>query len=138
MSHPAGGSRRPRRRSAWMSRSWLPANASWARTTPTPCNRAATSPAPTRPRAAPANHYANPQPVDVDSRTGIRTRSDQFVTSPVFRSAVRSSPENRGVVNPCGSHPARTRTGSGSAAPPYYQMVSSSLGSMGASTTTVH
>ena len=41
------------RRSACTSRSWPPANASWARTTPTPWPRATTSPSPTRPRAAP-------------------------------------------------------------------------------------
>ena len=44
---------RTERRSACTSRPWPPANASWARTTPTPCPRATTSPSPTRPRAVP-------------------------------------------------------------------------------------
>jgi hypothetical protein len=46
---------------------------------------------------------------------GIRVRSDQFVTSAACRSAVRSSPENRGVVHPCGSQlsPVPHRPGAG-------------------------
>lgn len=41
---------------------------------------------------------SNPTFSSVDSRTGIRARSDQFVTLGESVSAVRVSPENRKVV----------------------------------------
>ena len=41
----------------------------------------------------------------VDTRTGIRTRSDQSLTSGAFPSAVRVSPRGGKVVRPCGSQP---------------------------------
>ena len=43
------------------------------------------------------------EPGSVDTRTGIRTRSDQFVTSGALLPAVHVSPDNWKVVRPRGS-----------------------------------
>jgi hypothetical protein len=40
----------------------------------------------------------------VDAHVGVRTRSDQSVTSGSFLAAVHGSPEDREVVRPSGSH----------------------------------